>query len=87
MILQTPPLRPISPLILLIFDDFGGECFFDDFPPSPESFLNFRPFPPPIFLFGPSTLTILSRGRLSGAGNYLGLNIFCRVGNRTSFSE
>lgn len=79
MIVQTPPLLHISPMILLIFDDFGGECFFDDFPPSPESFLTFRPFPLPIFLFGPSTLTIFGR-RFIGAGNYLGLNIFAGSG-------
>lgn len=87
MIVQTPPLRPISPLILLIFDDFGGECFFDDFPPSPESFLIFRPFPLPAILFWSFLAAVSPTAICVGAGNYLGLNIFCGVGTRTSFSE
>ena len=59
MIVQTPPLLHISPLILLIFDDFGGECFFarisaisgefSQFPALSTPYFSVRPFYPDYF--------------------------------------
>ena len=49
---------------------------FDDFPRGRESFLTFRPFPPPIFLFGPSTQTISPAAICVGAGSYSSAEYF-----------
>ena len=80
MIVQTPPLLHISPLILLTFDDFGGECFFARISAISGEFSQFPALSTPRYFI----LTHFGRPFLGGdlrwCGQLLGLNNLHPVG-------
>lgn len=71
MIVQTPPLLHISPLILLTFDDFGGECFFARISAISGEFSRFPALSTPRYFIRPILADPSSAAICVGAGSCL----------------